>query len=105
LESLNKFKEEFEKDHATVTYWRLHDAKVAIETAPPSPFMDKGDVFASLRGKGVQLPLGKAVPPGSSREKINHFVRALLVCKKKKLKKKIKIKIQTLTSIPNLGLW
>jgi len=81
LESLNKFKEEFEKDHGTVTYWRLHDAKVAIETAPPSPFMDKGDVFASLRGKGVQLPLGKPIPEGSSREKINQFVRALLICK------------------------
>lgn len=73
IEALRGFKETMEEDHRTTTYYKLHDAKIAIEDAPKSKFMDKRDPFASM--KSVQI-IGtqSQAPAGISYEKADYWV-------------------------------
>lgn len=71
--ALEGFKETMEDDHRTATYWKLHDAKLAIEDAPPSEFDEKTDPFASMT-RAVYTQ-GDTLPPNSVKEYAEYLVR------------------------------
>lgn len=69
IEALRGFKEAMEESHSTMTYYKLHDAKRAIEDDPNSQFIDKADPFASM--KSVQVASTHA---GIVYEKADYWV-------------------------------
>jgi hypothetical protein len=73
IASLREFKRTMDNDHREVTYWRLHDAKLAIEDAPPSEFDETTDPFASLTS--VVYKPGEPLPKGCVREQVKNWVR------------------------------
>jgi len=76
VNSLQGFKEVMENDHRAVTYWKLHDAKLAVEDAPPSGFDESTDPFLSLTTvfHRKEDPLLES----SRREYVDHIVSMLL---------------------------